>query len=394
MRSARHPRGGRRRVRSPVGSPPSCAWSRTPSAWYAHRARCRCPENPLRSACPPSSSHSTDCPPTSSGGPDPVSDADRDAEIENRVCPPGAWRAATGVSTCSPCTRSSGATPGPSTRSSRARQVPRAALGFGDVLKSRGVPAERFAPLTRISKEHLLTDQVRHAFARLDAEEVLAATHNFLAFCDVCGIDSRTLAALRAGLQAWDGNRSPLERSAELRRVRDELVAAHAGQTGRLLERLGSYERERGPGRRAGTEGRGARRGGAAGEGARRLESGARRRPQPGTERREDGARAPAEGAGGLPGPGAVPRTPRALHPLHPHAPGLRAQPHAPHARAAGRARRDPAGTRFPSSGAARARARPSYCCTPSTGRGRSGTPSWVSACPRAWPCSPTPPRW
>ena len=111
------------------------------------------------------------------------------------------------------------------------------------MLKSRGVPVERLAALTRISKEHLLTNQVRHSFARLDAEEVLAATHNFLAFCDLCGIDSRTLAALRAGLQAWDDRRSPLERSAELRRVRDELVAARQDNR-RLLERLGAYERD------------------------------------------------------------------------------------------------------------------------------------------------------
>jgi hypothetical protein len=122
-------------------------------------------------------------------------------------------------------------------------KFPELLWAFGDVLKSRGVPAERLAPLTRISKEHLLTNQVRHAFARLDTEEVLAATHNFLAFCDVCGIDSRTLAALRAGLQAWDDKRSPLERSAELRRVRDELVAARQDNR-RLLERLGAYERD------------------------------------------------------------------------------------------------------------------------------------------------------
>ena len=96
-------------------------------------------------------------------------------------------------------------------------RFPEILWAFGDVLKSRGVPVERLAPLTRISKEHLLTSQVRHAFARLDAEEVLAATYNFLAFCDVCGIASRRLTELRAGLQAWDDRRSPLERSTEAR---------------------------------------------------------------------------------------------------------------------------------------------------------------------------------
>src|SRR4030042_876236 len=109
--------------------------------------------------------------------------------------------------------------------------------------KHSAAPEDRLPPPTRISKEHLLTNQVRHAFARLDAEEVLAATHNFLAFCDVCGIDTRTLAALRAGLQAWDDKRSPLERSPELRRVRDEFVAARHDNR-RLLERLGAYERD------------------------------------------------------------------------------------------------------------------------------------------------------
>ncbi len=102
---------------------------------------------------------------------------------------------------------------------------------------------ERLAPLTRIAKEHLLTNQVRHTFARLDAEEVLAATHNFLAFCDVCGIRSPGLATLRAGLQAWDERRPPSARGAELARVRDELLEARRDNK-HLLERLGAYERD------------------------------------------------------------------------------------------------------------------------------------------------------
>lgn len=122
-------------------------------------------------------------------------------------------------------------------------RFPELLWAYGDVLKSRGVPVERLAPLTRIAKEHLLTNRVRHAFARLDAEEVLAATHNFLAFCELAGIEAKALADLRAGLRSWDERRSPLERSAELRRVRDELVAARRDNR-RLLERLGAYERD------------------------------------------------------------------------------------------------------------------------------------------------------
>jgi hypothetical protein len=116
---------------------------------------------------------------------------------------------------------------------------------YGDVLKSRGVPVERLAPLTRISKEHLLTNLVRHSFARLDAEEVRAATHNFLAFCDVCGIRSPGLAPLRACLQAWDERRPASARGVELERVREELLEARHDNK-RLLERLGAYERDAG----------------------------------------------------------------------------------------------------------------------------------------------------
>ncbi len=114
---------------------------------------------------------------------------------------------------------------------------------YGDVLKSRGVPVERLAPLTRISKEHQLTNEVRHSFARLDVEEARAATHNFLAFCDVCGIRSAGLAPLRACLRAWDDRRPASARGVELAHVREELIGARHDNK-RLLERLGAYEHD------------------------------------------------------------------------------------------------------------------------------------------------------
>ncbi len=160
-----------------------------------------------------------------------MSDADRDAEIENRLA-----RLA----------RLAGSDEGffvlalHSFVESHARaaypplayfdRFPELLGAFGDVLKSRGVPVDRLASLARIAKEHLLTNQVRHSFARLDPEEVLAATHNFLAFCDLCGIASRTLAELRAGLAAWDDRRSPLERSAELEPGAQRARRGTAGQ--------------------------------------------------------------------------------------------------------------------------------------------------------------------
>ncbi|MGO9413479.1 MAG: hypothetical protein ACLQCB_22350, partial [Spirochaetia bacterium] len=54
---------------------------------------------------------------------------------------------------------------------------------FADHLAARGSPPDSLAAISRIIQEHAITNRVRHSFTRLDREEALAATHNFLQFC-------------------------------------------------------------------------------------------------------------------------------------------------------------------------------------------------------------------
>jgi hypothetical protein len=97
---------------------------------------------------------------------------------------------------------------------------------YGDHLKANGCPVEGLKTITRIIKEHALTNQVRHTFANLDKEEVLAATHNFLTFCALCRLESKGFSALKANLDVWDQKQSPMETSAELKRMQFELFIA------------------------------------------------------------------------------------------------------------------------------------------------------------------------
>jgi hypothetical protein len=97
---------------------------------------------------------------------------------------------------------------------------------YGEHLKRRGCTHDELATLNRIIKEHAITNQVRHSFIRLDREEVLAATHNFLRFCAACRIDAAGLGTLKKSLEAWEDKKPLLEQGEELRRVRYELFIA------------------------------------------------------------------------------------------------------------------------------------------------------------------------
>ncbi|MGA2763283.1 MAG: UvrD-helicase domain-containing protein [Spirochaetia bacterium] len=97
---------------------------------------------------------------------------------------------------------------------------------FGNQLRSQGCRPEDLRTLSRIIQEHALANSVRHSFTRLDREEALAATHNFLRFCSLCGIGSKRLEELGRSLFLWDDKRSPLGRSEELSRIQVELSVA------------------------------------------------------------------------------------------------------------------------------------------------------------------------
>lgn len=117
--------------------------------------------------------------------------------------------------------------------------------GYAEILRSRGrSDPEDLYTLDRIVKEHALVDMVRRSFAVVDREEMLAATHNFLRFCSFRGVTDLVLKWLRRDLDAaWSERMSPLERSAELRRLRRDLIESQRGSR-KFLERMAEYDRE------------------------------------------------------------------------------------------------------------------------------------------------------
>jgi superfamily I DNA/RNA helicase len=116
---------------------------------------------------------------------------------------------------------------------------------FADHLAARGAPAESLVTISRIIQEHAITERVRHSFARLDTEEALAATHNFLKFCALCGITSPSLAKLSGTLAAWEGKgQAQLPADGELSRMQGELRAAHLDST-RLLAQTEAWTQDK-----------------------------------------------------------------------------------------------------------------------------------------------------
>ncbi len=67
-----------------------------------------------------------------------------------------------------------------------------------------------------LSREHSLTNKVRHEFQAVSDEEAKSATSNFLSFCELAGIESELLKTLNENLEVWDDRRSKIEISREL----------------------------------------------------------------------------------------------------------------------------------------------------------------------------------
>ncbi len=115
---------------------------------------------------------------------------------------------------------------------------------FADHLAAHGAPAEGPRTISRIIQEHAITNRVRHSFTRLDREEALAATHNFLRFCSLCGIGSAALSKLSQSLSLWEEKRSPLSQSQELQRIQVELRAAQQDTT-KLLAQTEAWAKDK-----------------------------------------------------------------------------------------------------------------------------------------------------
>ena len=82
-----------------------------------------------------------------------------------------------------------------------------------DLLRKRGARADWLTVLSRMAQEHVLVEELRRGFHVLDPEEVVAATHNFLSFCRLRGIDAPALKGLRQKLHAWRTHRAREEGS-------------------------------------------------------------------------------------------------------------------------------------------------------------------------------------
>jgi hypothetical protein len=115
---------------------------------------------------------------------------------------------------------------------------------YRDRLRDGGTPQEDLATLGRIIDEHRNTNAVRHDFGRMDKQEVLAATFNFLRFCAICRIEGTALATLEKSIEAWEEKKSPFEQSQELKRMQYELFAAQRDNK-KLLARTEEWARDR-----------------------------------------------------------------------------------------------------------------------------------------------------
>ncbi|MFP4383414.1 MAG: UvrD-helicase domain-containing protein [Spirochaetia bacterium] len=97
--------------------------------------------------------------------------------------------------------------------------------------------------LGRLGKQHTITNQVRHAFEVLDAEEALGATHLFLSFCSLIGIGSNPeVKSLSAALSGWKNRTSVIEQQAVLKHMQQELIHLQ-DQNQSLLRQKSSYDK-------------------------------------------------------------------------------------------------------------------------------------------------------
>ena len=96
--------------------------------------------------------------------------------------------------------------------------------------------------LGRLGKQHLLTNRVRHAFERMDAEEAAAATHLFATFCRLAGLDNfQQVRLLEKSLELWSARSSVLESAAVIRGMQEEIRRLQERSRG-MLEQRREYE--------------------------------------------------------------------------------------------------------------------------------------------------------
>ena len=88
-----------------------------------------------------------------------------------------------------------------------------------------------------------MTNKVRHAFEVMDPEEAAAATHLFLTFCKLAGIDNRAqVHLLERNLDLWKDRSSLIEKNSIISRMQQEVSRLQEKNRDLLQQKL-EYER-------------------------------------------------------------------------------------------------------------------------------------------------------
>lgn len=100
--------------------------------------------------------------------------------------------------------------------------------------------------LQALGQQHTLTNRVRHSFGTLTEAEAIAATHLFVRFCALVGLDSEEAIRALSDRQrdAWGDPASLLEHKEMLAAVRGELLQIRRREED-LLSRMRDWETER-----------------------------------------------------------------------------------------------------------------------------------------------------
>ena len=109
--------------------------------------------------------------------------------------------------------------------------------------ESAGEFVEGLHCLTALARQHRFTNAVRHAFEELDPEEAAAATHLFIVFCTLTGIQALPeVRMLQGSLELWNRRTTIGEQSRVLRSVQAELAGLQRKNEA-LLNRLSDYQK-------------------------------------------------------------------------------------------------------------------------------------------------------
>src|SRR5271157_542795 len=93
-------------------------------------------------------------------------------------------------------------------------------------------------------QEHEVLRPLGAGKGKIDREEALAARHNFLRFCALCGIESRALEDFARPLREWNERRLPPGEGSERERLQSEILDSQAGN-GKLLSRSAEWAKDK-----------------------------------------------------------------------------------------------------------------------------------------------------